>query len=194
MLLGVEPSQPNPLELNVNTYDSRNRLVDQSNAPWRWVSSQLVTTVTRLKIFAFAVGLLALSLGSAMAQARSPKEVVTAFFDLAFVQGKATEAALSYISPVVYIQHNPMVADGRDAFLQFVPPALQASGRRSIIKRVIAEDDLVVVHASSSVPGKPDEPVRAVMDIFRVKDGLIIEHWDVVQVVPKTSANSNGMF
>ena len=147
-----------------------------------------------VKKVALLAGVLALASASVTAQTRQPKDVVQAFFELAFVQGKPTEAAMQFISPIRYIQHNPMVGDGRDAFLQFVPASVHASGRRATIKRVIAENDLVVIHASTAVPGKPDEPTRAVMDIFRVENGLIVEHWDAVQEVPKKAANTNTMF
>ncbi len=129
-----------------------------------------------------------------LAQPSSPKEVVTAFYEMAFVKGQTREAILKYISPTTYIQHNPMVPDGREAALAVLPDLVAKSGMRAEIKRVIAEGDLVVVHSRAAVPGKPDAPVLAIMDIFRVQDGLIVEHWDVIQEVPKTSANGNTMF
>ena len=148
------------------------------------------------KATAAAAFLLAVSPGASFAQTQTvnAKEVAKAFFELAFVQGHVTEAALKYISPTRYIQHNPMVADGRDAFLQTIPALVKASGRRAEIKRIVAEGDLVVVHARTTVPGKPEEAARAVMDIFRIENGLIVEHWDTIQEVPATTANGNGMF
>jgi predicted SnoaL-like aldol condensation-catalyzing enzyme len=130
----------------------------------------------------------------ARAQASSPKQIVTAFYNLAFVQGQAREGILKYISPTTYIQHNPMLPDGRDAVLKALPEWMSKSGLRAEIKRVIAEGDLVVVHARWANPSKPETPAMAVMDIFRVQDGLIVEHWDVLQEVPKTAANNNTMF
>lgn len=130
----------------------------------------------------------------ALAQAASPKEIVTAFYDLAFVQGRTREAILQYISPTTYIQHNPTLPDGRDAALAVLPEVMAKTGMRAQIRRVIAEGDLVVVHSRAAVPGKPEVPALAVMDIFRVKDGLIVEHWDVIQEVPKEAANNNTMF
>jgi predicted SnoaL-like aldol condensation-catalyzing enzyme len=141
----------------------------------------------------FAASILGLS-APAMAQSASPKELVTAFYDQAFVKGHAREAILKYISPTTYIQHNPGLPDGRDAVLTGLPAWLSGSGMRAEIKRVIAEGDLVVVHSRFAVPGKVDAPAMAVMDIFRVQDGLIVEHWDVLQEVPKTAANNNTMF
>ncbi len=60
------------------------------------------------------------------------------------------------------------------------------------VKRVIAEGDLVVLHYH--LPMTPDDLGRAVVDIFRVEDGKIVEHWDVLQDVPAQSANNNTMF
>lgn len=129
-----------------------------------------------------------------LAQAASPKELVTAFYDQAFVRGQARDAILKYISPTTYIQHNPNLPDGREAVLTALPAWLSKSGMRAEIRRVIAEGDLVVVHARFAVPGQADSKVMAVMDIFRVQGALIVEHWDVIQEVPKTTANNNSMF
>jgi predicted SnoaL-like aldol condensation-catalyzing enzyme len=130
----------------------------------------------------------------AFAQSASPKEVVTAFYNQAFVQGQPREAILKYVSPTTYIQHNPMIPDGREAILKALPEFVSNSGLRADIKRVVAEGDLVVVHARWAAPGKPEVPAMAVMDIFRLQNGLIVEHWDVLQEVPKTAANNNTMF
>ncbi|MFF3883576.1 nuclear transport factor 2 family protein [Streptomyces sp. NPDC001914] len=63
------------------------------------------------------------------------------------------------------------------------------------IKRVIAEEDHVVTHAHLNLePGNPDNPGRALADFFRLENGKVVEHWDVIQEVPKQSANGNGMF
>jgi predicted SnoaL-like aldol condensation-catalyzing enzyme len=59
------------------------------------------------------------------------------------------------------------------------------------LKRVIAEDDLVVLHYHLRMT--PDDLGQAVVDIFRVEDDRIVEHWDVLQQVPAESANTNGM-
>ena len=136
----------------------------------------------------------AFAVAPALAQSSSPKQIVTAFYNLAFVQGQVREGILKYISPTTYIQHNPMVPDGRDAVLMALPEWVSKSGLRAEIKRVIAQGDLVVVHARWANPSKPETTAMAVMDIFRVQDGLIVEHWDVLQEVPKTAANNNTMF
>jgi predicted SnoaL-like aldol condensation-catalyzing enzyme len=164
--------------------------------PSTLVAVQSVKSMTRVRRCAMALtAAWALGLASPVfAQPQSPKEIVTAFYEMAFVKGQTREAILKFISPTTYIQHNPRVPDGREAALAVLPDLVSKSGMRAEIKRVIAEGDLVVVHSRVAVPGKPEAPVMAIMDIFRVKDGLIVEHWDVIQEVPKEAANNNTMF
>jgi predicted SnoaL-like aldol condensation-catalyzing enzyme len=116
------------------------------------------------------------------------KRTVVAFYTLAFNEHKPEEAVEKYVGPV-YIQHNPFAADGPQAFIAFVNAFPQASVE---IKRVIAEGNLVITH--SRVQLGPEYPAQAAMDLFRLQYGKIVEHWDVVQEIPATSANDNGMF
>jgi len=120
------------------------------------------------------------------------KTVVREFYELAFNQHKPAEAAAKHMGQV-YRQHNPGAGDGREPFIAFVTgfvkafPALHAT-----IKRLIAEDDLVVVH--SHLTREPADRGMAVMDIFRLEGGKIVEHWDVMQEIPASTANTNTMF
>jgi predicted SnoaL-like aldol condensation-catalyzing enzyme len=121
------------------------------------------------------------------------KETVKAFYETAFNKHKPEEAVEKYIGAAGYRQHNPNAADGALPFIDFVRGyAKKNPGLHVNIKRMIAEGDLVVTHVHIKT-SKEDRGLAAI-DIFRLEDGKIVEHWDVVQPVPETSANTNTMF
>lgn len=120
------------------------------------------------------------------------KANVKAFYDLAFNQRKPEEAVQRHVGPY-YRQHNPMAGDGAEPFVGFVKWITgENPDLRVQFKRLIAEGDLVVVH-SHMIPAKGARGT-AVMDIFRLEDGKIVEHWDVLQDVPEQAQNQNTMF
>lgn len=119
------------------------------------------------------------------------KKLVVDFYQQ-FFGDKDVSAADRYLLPS-YIQHNPNAATGRDAVKAFFTPffANPAIPKTKVdIKRVAADGDLVWLHLRSKTTGTD----RAIVDIFRVENGKIAEHWDVVQQVPEKSANENTMF
>ncbi|MCR9237999.1 MAG: nuclear transport factor 2 family protein [Alphaproteobacteria bacterium] len=115
-----------------------------------------------------------------------------AFYDLMFNQCQPRAAIEAYVGDV-YIQHNPHVADGKEAFIAyFERMARDYPGKKTIFKRAIAEDNMVVLHCHQLWPGSDD---YAGIDIFRFdENGKIVEHWDVLQVITDGSANDNGLF
>jgi predicted SnoaL-like aldol condensation-catalyzing enzyme len=118
------------------------------------------------------------------------KALVRAFYDAAINQ-KNYDAAVKYLG-AEYKQHNPTAADGKEglkAFIDFLKARFP--NQHGEIKQVVAEGDLVVLHVHST---RGDGPGRAIVDIFRVKNGKVVEHWDVIQDIPEKAANANGMF
>ena len=150
--------------------------------------------MTRITLaLAAALALTALGAGTAGAQTQQEanKKIVVDFYDKALNQ-KDFEAASKYLG-ARYTQHNPNAGDGPEglkAFLQFLKEKFPNS--RSEIKRVFADGDYVIVHVHAV--REPGTRGNAIVDIFKLENGKVVEHWDVVQPIPEKAANTNGMF
>jgi predicted SnoaL-like aldol condensation-catalyzing enzyme len=142
--------------------------------------------VSMVALMAFAI---ALPLHAADLAAN--KKNVVEFYEKAINQ-KDFDAASKHLG-ARYIQHNPVAADGPEglkAFIGFLRDKFPNS--KSEIKRVFAEGDYVILHVHAV--REPGTRGRAIIDIFRLENGRIVEHWDVAQDVPEKAANANGMF
>lgn len=127
-----------------------------------------------------------------MPTAEENKRTAIAFYELMFNACQPAEALARYAG-ADYRQHNPHVPDGKAGFLAyFLRMQAQYPGKHVRIVRAVAEADLVVLHCHQTWPGDHD---YAGMDIFRFDDaGKIVEHWDVLQIVPTAAQHDNGMF
>ena len=144
-----------------------------------------------LTVAAIMLALTAQSARGADAQQEQNKKAVVEFYDKAINQ-KDFDAASKYMG-ARYTQHNPNAADGPEglkAFLQFLKEKFPAS--RSEIKRVFADGDYVILHVHAV--REPGTRGSAIVDIFKLENGKVVEHWDVVQPIPEKAANTNGMF
>jgi len=120
------------------------------------------------------------------------KRNVMEFYAMMFNDCRPADAIATYTG-AEYIQHNPHVGDGKDAFIAyFEKMAQEYPGKRVEVKRAFVDGQHVILHCHQIWPEGLE---YAGIDIFRLDDdGKIIEHWDVLQVLPDQSSNDNGMF
>ncbi|OWV81285.1 hypothetical protein ATY75_27795 [Rhizobium sp. N122] len=118
------------------------------------------------------------------------RKLVVEFYDRFF--NKHDIAAASVVADE-YRQHNPEVPDGKKPFVSFFTGFFKDNAQsKAEIVRSSADGDLVWLHVHAT--NGTEDRGQAIVDIFRVKDGKIVEHWDVIQAVPKEAANKNTMF
>jgi predicted SnoaL-like aldol condensation-catalyzing enzyme len=145
----------------------------------------------RLILAAAMIALAPAAYAADAAQMEANKKVVLQLYEAAINQ-KDFEAAAKFLGPH-YIQHNPRAADGAEglkAFLAFLREKFP--DYHSDIKRVFADGDYVILHVHN-IP-TPGGRGNAIIDIFRLENGKVVEHWDVRQEIPEQAANSNTMF
>ncbi|MGB5934617.1 MAG: nuclear transport factor 2 family protein [Ornithinimicrobium sp.] len=120
------------------------------------------------------------------------KANVQAFYDLMFNQCHPREA-IERFAGEEYRQHNAHVADGKEAFIEYFERMVKEyPGKHVHFVRAFAEGDHVILHCHQTWPASED---YAGIDIFRLDaQGKVVKHWDVLQVIPESSANDNGMF
>jgi len=125
------------------------------------------------------------------AQLEQNKKTVRAFYDAA-LNKKDFDEASKYLGSQ-YRQHNPTAKDGPEGLKGFIGFLKEKfPNNKSEIKRIFADGDFVIVHVNAV--REPGTRGFAIVDIFRLDNGKVVEHWDVVQPVPETAQNDNGMF
>jgi predicted SnoaL-like aldol condensation-catalyzing enzyme len=126
----------------------------------------------------------------------TPKQVVTQFLQEFYIEKKVRASFEKWVDPG-YIQHNPYAQTGREAAIEFLEKFVAGNpGQRTEIRRIIADGSLVAAHSHGwQEDGSPEQKRGfAVVDMFRVEHCKVMEHWDVIQPVPETAANTNTMF
>jgi predicted SnoaL-like aldol condensation-catalyzing enzyme len=120
------------------------------------------------------------------------REVIEAFENLAFVEREPRDAVLKYCSPA-FVDHDPDVAGDRDSIVARLEKLdWHTGGPQREIKHLVIEGEYAVIH--HHLVRKPGDRGIAAIDMFRVHDGLIVEHWDVLQPMPEQSVNPHAMF
>jgi predicted SnoaL-like aldol condensation-catalyzing enzyme len=118
------------------------------------------------------------------------RQIVAEFLDLINRPHRVREAFERYVAES-YIQHNPTTENGREGAISLIEKFVSMPGFRPSVKRIIAGEDMVATHMHLQL--EEDDPGLAVVDIWRLENGKIVEHWDVMQKVPRTTASGNPM-
>ena len=148
----------------------------------------MIRTALLYAVSAFALAVPALA---DTAQQEANKKAVVDFYEAGINQKDFAKAAPYFGSH--YTQHNPNAADGPEGFKRFIEFLKEKfPNSHSEIKQVFADGDYVILHVHAV--REPGTRGNAIIDIFKLENGKIIEHWDVIQPIPEQAANSNGMF
>lgn len=118
------------------------------------------------------------------------RAIVTEFARLFYTQ-RDVAAAFEQFVVEDYLQHNPTIPDGRQPAVDMLVPKFTTPGATFEIQRILVDGDLALIHVKASFPGNP---VAAVADIYRLENGKVVEHWDVLQRMPDEVANDHPMF
>ncbi len=113
-------------------------------------------------------------------------------FARTFYEKRDVEAAFKAHVVPDYIQHNPGIPDGRQAAIDALKPMFSRPGAHFEVKHIIVDGNMAVIHLFGR--GDPATRGAAVADIYRLKNGKIVEHWDILQPMPEKSANPHPMF
>jgi predicted SnoaL-like aldol condensation-catalyzing enzyme len=146
--------------------------------------------------FALAGAIAAIALaGSGAAFAETAKETANKQTAIAFynkaINDKDFDAAARFLGGR-YTNHNPTATDGPEglkAYIQFLRTSFPQ--QHNEIVRSFASGDFVILHVHSTRPGAKE---RAIVDMFKLENGKVVEHWDVIQEIPEKAANANTMF
>jgi predicted SnoaL-like aldol condensation-catalyzing enzyme len=120
------------------------------------------------------------------------REIVEHFLDMINTQGRVREAFERHVHES-YVQHNPTAGNGREDAIALIEGLVAAPGFHASVKRIVADGDLVAVHMHVRF-SEAENSGMAVMDMFRLENGKIVEHWDVIQEVPAETVSGNSMF
>lgn len=119
------------------------------------------------------------------------RRLVEDFAGILYREKAVRKAFLKYVAED-YIQHNPNIPDGREAAIEMLEPKFSSPLASFAVKRILVDGNLAAVHLHGRF--SPDSPGGAVVDLFRLEGGKIVEHWDVLQPVPQGCVNPHPMF
>jgi predicted SnoaL-like aldol condensation-catalyzing enzyme len=121
----------------------------------------------------------------------SIRNFIEAFVEIFYKQKKVRKAFEVFVAED-YIQHNPTIGNGREAAIEMLEPKFSNPEASFDIKRILIDGNMAVIHLNGKLSN--NTLGVAVVDIYRIENEKIVEHWDVLQAVPTESANKNTMF